>query len=229
MNDIIEILMQFISKILFKILKDWWKYTVSMRLCTQGVKIGIGAKFYGMPIVSMAKDSQICIGERVVICSDSRFTALGVSHPVVLRTLRPRSEIIIGSDCGISGTSICAAISVTIGKECLFGADVLIADNDFHPIKPEGRRYNSNVDDIAAKPVVIGDNVFIGTRSMILKGVNIGENSVIGAGSVVVSDIPAGVVAAGNPARVVRRLDNNSTLSYLEDNKQMNNCLYAKE
>ena len=76
--------------------------------------------------------------------------------------------------------------------------DVLIADNDFHPIKPEGRRYNSNVDDIAAKPVVIGDNVFIGTRSMILKGVNIGENSVIGAGSVVVSDIPAGVVAAGN-------------------------------
>jgi galactoside O-acetyltransferase len=55
-------------------------------------------------------------------------------------------------------------------------------------------------------PVEIGENVFVGDGTIILKGVTIGRNSVIGAGSVVVSSVPEGVVAAGNPARVVREL-----------------------
>ena len=162
--------------------------------------------FYGMPIVSMARPSKIDIGNRVTMTSNSAFTALGVSRRCILRTMQTGARIGIGSDTGISGGVICAADSVTIGKECLLGADVIIADNDFHPLKPDNRRYSNIIDDIGVGSILIGDNVFIGTRSIILKGVSIGSNSVIGAGSVVVSSIPSGVVAAGNPARVIRKL-----------------------
>ena len=162
--------------------------------------------FYGMPIVSIEQGSKIEIGENSVICSDARMTTLGVNHPVVIRTLRPEAKIIIGRDTGISGGVICAAIRVRIGNECLIGANVVIADTDFHPLNPIGRRYNGNPLDIGAAPVEIEDNVFIGTGTIILKGVTVGKNSVIGAGSVVTKDVPPNSVVAGNPAKVLRRL-----------------------
>jgi maltose O-acetyltransferase len=91
---------------------------------------------------------------------------------------------------------------ITIGRDGLFGPNVEIFDTDFHALAPDRRH------DGAARmaPVHIGDNVFVGMSVKILKGVTIGSDSVIGAGSVVTSSIPAGVVAAGNPARVVREL-----------------------
>ena len=92
-----------------------------------------------------------------------------------------------------------------IGKDCLFGANVTVVDTDFHHINP-ALRHNSNACHRDAKPVAIGDNVFVGMGAMILKGVSIGDNSVIGAGSVVSKDIPANVIAAGNPCRVIREL-----------------------
>lgn len=187
----------------YALLKRWWLLTVPWRLNRRGVIVGRGSSFYGMPIVARVTGSHITLGERVVLTSNSYFTALGVARPCILRTMRPKASITIGSDSGLSGVVICAAESVQIGKECLFGADVLIADNDFHPIEPDGRRF-AKFDSVQAARIVIGDNVFIGTRSMVLKGVKIGANSVIGAGSVVVSDIPAGVVAAGVPARVLK-------------------------
>jgi acetyltransferase-like isoleucine patch superfamily enzyme len=79
----------------------------------------------------------------------------------------------------------------------------LIADTDFHPLRPS-ERHDSQKAFAEAKPVQIMENVFIGTRVMVLKGVTIGEGSVIGAGSVVTQDIPAGSIAAGNPCRVIR-------------------------
>lgn len=196
--------MKFIARIWLKTLQEWWQITVPVRLRSIGVQLGSGVRFYGMPIVSLANSSAVTIGDRAVLASHSGFTALGVSRPCILRTTRPGARIQIGPDTGMSGSIICSAISITIGRQCLIGADVLIADNDFHPVKPEARRYSALAENIGAAPVVIEDNVFIGTRSIILKGVRIGRDSVIGAGSVVVSDIPAGVVAAGNPARVVK-------------------------
>jgi acetyltransferase-like isoleucine patch superfamily enzyme len=186
--------------------KRWWRLSVPVRLRQLGVEQGDSIMCYGMPIVSMAPNSSIRIADRVVLTSHSAFTALGVSRPCVLRTMRPEARIEIAADTGCSGLTVCAAVSVIIGRECLIGADVLIADNDFHAINPVNRRYNRTESEIVAKPVVIGDNVFIGARSMILKGVRIGDNSVIGAGSVVSSDIPSGVIAAGVPARVLRKI-----------------------
>jgi len=88
----------------------------------------------------------------------------------------------------------------------MLGANVTIADTDFHALEPRGRRFNKNPEAIGSAPVRIQDNVFVGTGAYILKGVTIGANSVVGAGSVVTSSIPADVIAAGNPARVIRRL-----------------------
>lgn len=198
--------MQLIACIWLKILKEWWQFSIPIRLRAQGVELGKDVRFYGMPIVSMEKGSRICLGDRVVLCSDSRFTALGVNHPVLLRTLRPGAAIIIGNDTGISGSAICAAMHVEFGDQCLLGANVTITDTDFHAIKPTERRFNSNPMEIGAAPIKIEDNVFIGAQSIVLKGVRIGTDSVIGAGSVVVANIPAGVIAVGNPARIIRPL-----------------------
>lgn len=198
--------MQLIVRIWLKILKEWWQLTVPMRLRAQGVELGVGVRFYGMPLVGMAKGSRIRLGDRVVLCSDSRFTALGLNHPVVLRTLRPGAEIVIGNDCGISGGSICAAIRVELGNECLLGANVTIADTDFHAIKRDGRRFNNNPQEIGAAPVKIEDNVFIGKGAVVLKDVRVGRNSVIGTSSVVTKDVPPDSIAAGNPARILRGL-----------------------
>lgn len=188
------------------ILKRWWRLTVPPRLRAEGVEIGRGAIFNGMPIVSMAEFSSIKIGAGVVLTSHSDFTPIGVSRPCILRTLQNAAFIEIGENTGMSGTVICAAVSVTIGKECLIGADVVIMDTDFHALKPDNRRYNNRHEDIGSSPVIIGANVFLGARSMVMSGVTIGDNSVIGAGSIVTKDIPSNVIAAGTPAAVLRKI-----------------------
>ena len=91
---------------------------------------------------------------------------------------------------------------MTIGSRCLIGDAVLIMDSDFHNLSATGRHHLP----AETSPVVLEDNVFIGSRVIILKGVTIGKDSVIGAGSVVVRSIPPGVIAAGNPAKVIRPL-----------------------
>jgi len=123
----------------------------------------------------------------------------------VLATRKPTAQIHIGNNCGFTGTTLVAAEAITIGNRVLVGANSTIADTDFHPLQPAAR-----VQDIlngAHKPIVIEDDVFVGMNCLILKGVTIGTGSVIGAGSVVTRDVPPGVVVAGNPAAIVRKLD----------------------
>ena len=91
---------------------------------------------------------------------------------------------------------------IRIGSDGLFGAHIEIFDSDFHDLDPSRRSAGTQ----AMAPVEIGDNVFVGMGARILKGSTIGSDSVIGAGSVVTGTIPDGVVAAGNPARVIREL-----------------------
>ena len=184
----------------------WWEAYVPIRLRCIGVRLGKNIRFKGMPIVSMYDGSSILIDENCVICSVSEMTALGVCHPVVLRTLRAEATIKIGKDSGISGGSLCAATSIEIGCGCLIGANVTIADTDFHSISPINRRYNDKQNEICSSPIFIEDNVFVGTSAVILKGVHIGKNSIIGAGSVVCSNVPENVIAAGNPAKVLRSI-----------------------
>lgn len=85
----------------------------------------------------------------------------------------------------------------------MIGSGVLITDSDAHPIHPQDRDINSK---IKTSPINIEDEVFIGARSIILKGVTIGKGSVIGAGSVVTKSIPPMVIAAGNPAKIITEI-----------------------
>lgn len=180
-----------------------WRTYTPWRLRSLGVVIGDNVSFLGTPIVSMAANSSIRIAEKANICSVPQYTALGVNHASVLRTVRTGASIHIGKNTGISGGSICAAVAVSIGDECLIGANVTITDSDFHPIGAKNRRYNNDHNDIQTAAVSIKDNVFIGTGAIILKGVTIGKNSVIGAGSVVTRSFPENSIVAGNPAKII--------------------------
>lgn len=181
-------------------------WTAAARLIlSSNCEVGGGTQFFGVPLVT-SFGRHISIGRNCQIVSRSRGTALGVSRAVILRCLRPEARIEIGDDCGLSGTTICAASHVTIGKRCLFGADVVIMDTDFHNHSAENRRY-APVDWAAVSaPIIIGDDVFIGTRAIVQKSVNIGEGSIVAAGSVVVHDVPPYTIVGGNPARPIRSL-----------------------
>lgn len=96
------------------------------------------------------------------------------------------------------GVRVIAVERITIGDRCLFGPYVSILDHD-HDIEQR--------DKLVTMPVTIGNNVWIGEKAVVLKGVTIGDNSIVGAASVVTRCIPANVVAAGNPATIIKRLD----------------------
>lgn len=169
-----------------------------------GVSLGKDAKFNGLPILDRSAGGVIAIGDRAVLVSRSQATALGVSRPVILRCLTVEASIEIGDDCGLSGTVVCAARSVKIGDRCLIGADVTIFDTDFHPHPSENRRYAKPDWSKISAAVVIGDDVFIGTRAIIQKGVTIGSGAIIAAGSVVTRDVAQNAVVGGNPAKLIR-------------------------
>jgi galactoside O-acetyltransferase len=90
---------------------------------------------------------------------------------------------------------------ITIGEDCQIGPNVQLL-TPTHPIEPQPRRDKLE----AAKPITLGNNVWLGGGVTVCPGVTIGDNSVIGAGSVVTKNIPADVVAVGNPARVLRTI-----------------------
>ena len=175
-----------------------------MMLRFGGVRLGKSPTFYGFPHCYRHRLSQIKIGDRVVLCSDSNFTALALNHAVKISTVREGAHIVIGNDVGISGVCIVSAKEISIGSEVLIGANVLIVDTDFHPISPSNRRHSDDASKIMTAPVKVGNNVFIGANSIILKGVSIGDDSIVAAGSVVTSgEYPAGSILAGNPARQI--------------------------
>ncbi|MEW5894172.1 MAG: acyltransferase [Candidatus Omnitrophota bacterium] len=96
--------------------------------------------------------------------------------------------------------------SVTIGNNCLLAEGVKIYDNVSHPLDPEARRRREPPTKENVSPVVIEDDVWIGSDCIILKGVRVGRGSVIGAGSVVTNDVPPFTVAVGNPAKVIKEV-----------------------
>lgn len=173
----------------------------------QGAQVAPTARMIGKPIVQVSASSKLEIGERVRLVSDSRRTALGINHPVVLRTLSPAAQLIIGDDVGISGGSICAAYRVEIGAGTMLGANVTIADTDFHPLENDWRRYEPTPEAQPDDTVLIGRNVFIGTGAVVLKGTVLGDHCVVGAGSIVRGHFAPGTILAGNPARAIRTLD----------------------
>ena len=158
-------------------------------------------RFFHLPMIRIkGRGSVLVIGRKFVACSDPEHNSLGVFQRVILKTVGHGATITIGDDVGMSGCTISAGRSITIGNHVLLGSGCLITDNDAHPIDPDQRRLGGGG---IAKPIVIEDDVFIGARAIILKGVTIGRGSVVGAGAVVAKSIPPFSIAVGNPARVI--------------------------
>ena len=107
-----------------------------------------------------------------------------------------------------------AAESIVIGDACMIAHGVYISDADWHGIYDRAEPVGNT------KPVVLEDNVWIGDSAIICKGVTIGENSIIGAGAVVTKNVPPNSIFAGNPAKLVKTLENkefNTRANFLED------------
>ena len=151
-------------------------------------------------------NGKIEIGESFKCNNTVKSNSIGLIQPCVFNINTPGSKIVIGNNVGISGSTICATKSVVIGDNVLIGSGCLITDTDAHPINWQDRRLGRNERTNIA-PVVIGNDVFVGARSIILKGVTVGNRVVIGAGSVVNKNVPDDCIVAGNPAKVVKKLN----------------------
>ena len=113
------------------------------------------------------------------------------------------SHISIGARCFANFGLVALDVApITIGDDVQIASNVQLL-TPTHPVEPGPRRAKWE----AAKPIAIGDNVWLGGGAIVLAGVTIGENTVVGAGAVVPRDLPPNVVAVGNPARIVRQLD----------------------
>lgn len=152
-----------------------------------------------------APNGTLQIGKRFKCNNKVTSNSIGLIQPTVFNIASTGSSIIIGNNVGISGSTICATKSVTIGDNVIIGSGCIITDTDAHPLEWRDRREGKH-EKTRKAPVVIGNDVFIGARSIILKGVVIGDRSVVGAGSVVTSNIPADCIVAGNPARIIKNV-----------------------
>lgn len=121
--------------------------------------------------------------------------------PTELNT-QDQGIIEIGADTMINyGCILNAMERITIGSRCRLGYSVVILDCHMHHIEPQRRHLKPS-----SQPVIIEDDVWIGTRAVILPGVRIGYGSVIGAGSIVTEDVPPMTVVAGSPAKPIKKI-----------------------
>ena len=161
------------------------------RLFLRKTQLGRKVRLDGRPLIHPA--GTIRIGDRCRFSAVMGGLELGAG---------PDGTLDIGENTFINyGTSISAMQRVTIGRDCNIGTYCMIMDNDFHRLEPERRHELPESD-----PITIGNNVWLGGHVIVLKGVAIGDGSVIAAGSVVTKDVPARSIAAGSPAKVIRKL-----------------------
>lgn len=183
----------------------WSTLRTCMSGSMQGCKLGKGFRSTGQIRMKARTSGSIIFGNHVRLLAYWRSNRVGLSGSVFLQTWEG-GRIEIGDHSGASAVVISSRSGVKIGKHCNIGGNVRIFDHDFHAMNAEIRRGPRGCDDCSTRPITIGDDVFIGSNSFILKGVTIGDRSVIGAGSVVSKDVPADCIAVGNPANIVRRL-----------------------
>lgn len=136
----------------------------------------------------------------------NKFTtnSIGLIQPCLFNVSESGARLEIGNNVGISGSTIVATTCVIIGDDTIIGSGCLIMDNDSHILKYDDRVKKKGT--IGKAPIIIGPKVFIGARSIILKGVEIGEGAVVAAGSVVTKSVEPYTIVAGNPAKYVKKV-----------------------
>jgi acetyltransferase-like isoleucine patch superfamily enzyme len=166
-----------------------------------GVKLG-DASVRGFPLFRVRGSLQLGKGSR--LNSGLYWNPIGGDARMCI-VVDAQAKLSVGDNFAASNCSIFCRQSILIGKNVMVGGGARIWDTDFHDLSIKKRMLP--LDRGKSKPIVIGDNVFVGANSIILKGVVIGNNAVLGAGSVVSCNVPSHEVWAGNPARFIRKLD----------------------
>ncbi|MBN2158188.1 MAG: acyltransferase [Spirochaetes bacterium] len=140
----------------------------------------------------------ISIGKNVVmVAADGHTTNIS---SLKMRGLEGR--ITIGDDVLVmNGVRISSASSITIGDGCMLANHAYLTDADWHDIHDRTSAPGGTA------PIVLERGAWVGDSAIVCKGVTIGENSIVGAGAVVTRDVPPNVIVAGNPARIVKKLD----------------------
>jgi maltose O-acetyltransferase len=138
----------------------------------------------------------------VVVEDGANLFAFGGRTRLVART--PQARIVIGRNARLNGPLLQADTLIEVGPDCILG-EAHILDTDMHSIALD-RRSNPGAP-VRSAPVILERNVWVARGAAVLPGVRIGAGSVVGYGAVVTTDVPPGVVVAGNPARVVRSID----------------------
>jgi acetyltransferase-like isoleucine patch superfamily enzyme len=169
-----------------------------------GVPCGKNLRVYGYPFILPFRRGQIVLGSNVVLRSAKMSNPVGLNHRCMIRTITPEARVTVGDEVSMSGTTLLARKGIVIGRGVMIGANCTIVDSDLHPLDA-AQRAARETGEIRSEPVVIEDGVFLGMGVMVLKGVRIGRNTVVGAGAVVSGSLPPDTVAAGNPARVIKK------------------------
>lgn len=195
---------RYVFQVRHYVLKWLWIFLNRLKLKISGAIIGDKCRVYNGFYLLIKYGGKMFVGDNVLILSGNYYNPLvqGIKTAIYVRE---GGVLRIGNNSGISSSCIHCIKSITIGNHVQIGANTLIMDNDAHSIDFKLRR-NAQNDTGEGKPVVIEDDVLIGTGCKILKGVTIGARSIIGAGSIVTKNIPADCVAAGNPCKVIRNV-----------------------
>ena len=171
-------------------------YRVKFKILFKNVKIGMHFRVYGRLIIT--GPGQVIIGKNCFVLSQ-------MTKTVRITTQLPHSKAVLGNHVGLNGTSIVCFDEIVIGDYSNI-ADAYITDSSAHPLAPDRRLYTA--EDIPAEKVHIGENVWVSTHVVILKGVHIGDNSVVAACSLVRESLPPNILAAGVPAKIIKKLQN---------------------
>lgn len=193
-----------ISKYINKITNRIDKYFNLFRFKLYGINHGSNCTIHGRLRIKLFNTAKVSIGKNFYCSSGRMINALACNKQGCIYATE-HAEVLIGDNCGMSSPIIWCHRKITIGNNVKLGANVTLLDTDAHNLDYLKRR-DCNSDYGIDKEISIGNDVLIGLNSIVLKGVKIGDRSIIGAGSVVTSSIPSDCIAAGNPAKIIRRI-----------------------
>ncbi len=167
-----------------------------------GATYGSHLRVYGLIKVHVTRRGKLSIGNHCKINSGRRYNIIGRQQQSIFWV---EGNLEIGDNVGLSAVALICNHKINIGNNVIIGGNTVVYDTDFHSLDPKDRAFGASDKLKATKAEVnIGDNVFIGAHSTILKGVSIGKNAIVGACSVVTKDIPENQIWAGNPAKFIK-------------------------
>lgn len=185
-----------------------WTMINKISFAMNGIRYGKNLSVRGKVYTIFHSDkASITIGDNVTINASRISNPIGTGDGTYFQMVG-EGKIIIGNNCGISNSAFTCANSIILEDNVLLGSGCKIYDTDFHALQYSERiKGNYRGAPIRTKEIIIKEGAFVGAGSYILKGVTVGRHSIIGAGSVLTKNVPDNEIWAGNPARFIRKVE----------------------